>query len=265
VNCLILPKLTDNLGLLYKGQQENETKSLLFINGDNNLKENLHFFEMSLNLLFDITKTHKNINDNELTIQYIGIRLFNNLTAALRLLLFGYYQLSYSAQRDVVEVSFLLDYFSSNTKEISAWKTADAKAKKKYKPEKIRNALDERDKLKKGQGQRDLIYKMFCEYAAHATYVGNKLVAPKGLGIIGPFYDEKHLKCCFGELVKWASVSSLYYKAHFSLPEGYKKLEINYLLEFKHWWERTYKTKVVDSSFDDLRTIKYLIDKLGIL
>ena len=49
--------------------------------------------------------------DDELTIQHLGIRLFNSAAGAVQSLMSGYYQNSVMFQRDLVEVTFLLDYF----------------------------------------------------------------------------------------------------------------------------------------------------------
>ena len=71
---------------------------------------------------------------------------------------------------------------------ISDWKQSDKQKRfNKYRQKKIRDRLDNRDGLK--ENNRNHKYQIMCEYAAHATYPGFKLVAPKKLVKIGPFFD----------------------------------------------------------------------------
>ena len=119
---IITPYLTDNLESLNEYERELHTKSVLEMNSEPQLKDQLIIIQESLNLIFDLTKSYKNQNDNELTIQYIGIRLFNSIVVSLKLLLSGYYQTSVIIQRDILETGFLLDYFLSNQDKIEEWK-----------------------------------------------------------------------------------------------------------------------------------------------
>jgi hypothetical protein len=48
-------------------------------------------------------------NKDQLTIQLLGIRLFNGAASALQLLA-GYYQISGVNQRDLLETAFLIDF-----------------------------------------------------------------------------------------------------------------------------------------------------------
>jgi hypothetical protein len=67
---IITPYLTDNLESLNKYEGELHTKSVLEMNSEPQLKDQLIIIQESLNLIFDLTKSYKNQNDNELTIQY---------------------------------------------------------------------------------------------------------------------------------------------------------------------------------------------------
>jgi len=109
---LILPWLPENLESLNKQEEENRTQSILQINADPKLKDHLEIVYASLNMLYNITISYKNQTDDELTIQYIGIRLFNSIVSSFKLLLTGYYQSSVILQRDILEIGFLLDFFS---------------------------------------------------------------------------------------------------------------------------------------------------------
>ena len=88
-------------------------------------------------------------------------------------------------------MAFLLDYFHHFPAKVKEWKETTNKERiKQYSPKTIRDALDTADGFK--SKRREQKYKMFCEYAAHVSYPGFMLVAPKGLGKLGPFFDKKY-------------------------------------------------------------------------
>ncbi len=256
---LILPALPGNLESLHTEEETIRTKSVLYVNAEPELKEHSELIQDSLNVLFDMLDMHHHRTDDELTIQYLGIRLFNSAVASLKLMLSGYYQLSFSLQRDIVETGFLVDYLSEFPAEIMKWKAAsDRDSEVKYKPSVIREALDKRDKVTgKKRGQ---IYGALCKYASHPSYQGFKLLAPEGLGKIGPFYDEKSLKAALGELVQRSPFFTLVFLTHFKkLPEQFLKPHISFLSRYKAWGQKYLK---VDLSHIDVETAQQLLELL---
>lgn len=261
---LILPTLPEKLTSLYEYQNEIQTKSLLYLNGEERYKGSLTFLEQVLNVIFEITTTYENKDEDELAVQYIGIRLFNDITAALKLLLSGYYQIAFSIQRDIIEVCFLLDYFHSNRAEITVWRNADEHLlKTKFKPAAIREALDKRDGLK--ERKRDKVYQIFCNYATHISYKGNKIVSPKGMGKIGSFFDEKYLKACYNELLKWSVLGSFYYYQMFELPREFIKLKADYIISVQEWWSKTYGSALKDTEIKNIEEIRFLLNQLKVI
>src|SRR4030042_1795525 len=249
---IITPSLTENLESLNKYEEEIRTKSILEINADLTLKDQLVIIQESLNMIFDITKSYKNQTDDELTIQYIGVRLFNSIVSALKLLLSGYYQASVIIQRDVMETGFLLDYFLTDKSKIESWKTCSNKDRlKKYGPASIRQALDQRDGFK--DKQREQMYKLLCEYAAHPTYPGFKMVAPKGLVELGPFFNAKYLKGTIEELSLRVPHFSIIYLSHFeNLPPKFLKIRTEYLVNIKNWSQKYLKIDLSHIDVDSL-------------
>jgi len=250
---LILPWLPENLESLNKQEEENRTQSILQINVDSKLKDHLEIVYTSLNMLYDITTSYKNQTDDELTIQYIGIRLFNSIASSLKLLLAGYYQSSIILQRDILETGFLLDFFSIDQSKILDWKKSNNKQRyNKYRPSIIRKALDDRDGFK--ERKREQIYQRMCEYAAHPTYQGIKLVAPKGLANIGPFFDIQFLKSLVEELAMRVPFFTLIYLGHFKrLPSGFLKIRADFLDKVKTWSQKYLK---LDLSHIEINSIK---------
>lgn len=250
---LILPWLPENLESLNKQEEENRTQSILQINSDSKLRDHLEIVYVSLNMLYDIIISYKNQTDDELTIQYIGIRLFNSIVSSLKLLLAGYYQSSVILQRDILETGFLLDFLSIDQSKILDWKKSNNKQRyNKYRPSIIKKALDDRDGFK-GR-KREQIYKRMCEYAAHPTYPGFKLVEQNGLGKIGPFFDIKCLKSLIEELAMRVPLFALIYIGHFKrLPSGFLKIQADFLDKLKTWSQKYLK---LDLSHIDINYIK---------
>ena len=121
---IIIPELPDKLKNLSKGEEKIKSDSIILLKSDAILDRRLTAYELAMDTVYSLVKDHKNINDDELTIQYVGIRLFNALSVSLRLMLSGYYQISFAIQRDIIEMYFLLDYFLYSPGKIAEWKNS---------------------------------------------------------------------------------------------------------------------------------------------
>jgi len=53
-----------------------------------------------MNAIWAFTHDHLHGSENELTLQYLGIRLFNAAGASIKLALSGYYQKAFGTRRD---------------------------------------------------------------------------------------------------------------------------------------------------------------------
>lgn len=72
---------------------------------------------------------------------------------------------------------FLLNMFHRDRSKIKEWRESDHKTRMKiFQPGKVRRFLDTYDGFT--GGKRDAAYRMFCEYAAHATWGGFALMGP---------------------------------------------------------------------------------------
>ena len=227
--------LPANLEALHEQVEGIRAASKLTIKGTAEAREQLDIVYASLNMLFDITNSYDYVNDDELTIQFLGLRLFNTVTSALELLLAGYYQSSVILQRDLLETGYLIDYFRSNKSKISRWKAASAKERqRKFQPSAIRKALDVRD----GEAgrNREQIYQTVCEYAVHPPYAGNQLVSPDGLGLIGPFFDERYMGALLKEMAMRVPSFTEAYLDHFdALPSEFNEVRSDFLAKLDVW------------------------------
>ncbi len=150
-------------------------------------------------LLASLNPDHVENDEDQLTLRYIGSRIFNTAMAAYRDALSGYYQVSISNQRDLIETQFLTDFFRSFPEKIKEWRAAENKTRRQFSPVELRKKLDERDDFK--DKKREARYRQFSEYATHITYSGFQLLANTDKKIeIGPFYDEFKLINTFHDL-----------------------------------------------------------------
>ncbi len=254
---LITPWLPDNLESLHKHEEELRTKSILEINSDQNLKDQLVIIQESLNMIFDVTQSYKTEDKAELTIQYIGARLFNSIVTAITLMLSGYYQNSVMLQRDIVEMGFLLDYFLSDKPKIEEWINSSTKERMdKFSPATVREALDDRDGFEGKKRQE--VYKLMSELATHPTYAGFRMLAPEGKVHLCPFFDAKYLKHLIHELVLRAPHFTIMYISHFEkLPLTFLKVRVDYLAKIKEWAQRYRK---LDLSYLDINGLQEKVD-----
>ncbi len=177
--------------------------ALKWLKQDSRGKEYLKLFKLTASFNYEIIKDFSNKEtDDQLTIKYLGSRIFNFGIMSYRAAISGYYQVSISLMREFVEGHFLLDYFRSNRSEISRWKNSNDKTRKKdFSPHQLYTKLDNRDQFT-GE-ERKQQYQLFCENAAHASYKGFKLLTNSTNQVeTGYFFNEKKLLNSMVELSK---------------------------------------------------------------
>jgi hypothetical protein len=184
----------DSLASLHEHEERIRADSLAAIERDVALSEHLNVVGEAMNIIYAFAHDHTHGSDNELTLQYLGVRLFNAAGASVKLALSGYYQKAFVHLRDIIETYFLVDYLCTHPEKILEWKNADKKKRiAEFGPGAIRSALDKRDGYT--SGKRKQIYDLISEFASHATYSGVALTAsgPANLVQVGPFFDEEKL------------------------------------------------------------------------
>jgi hypothetical protein len=193
----------------------------------------------SMAIIYALAHDHANASDDELTIQYLGLRVFNSAASSLKLSLSGYYQSAFALVRDIFETVALLDYLHTNPNRIAVWKTSDRKQRiAEFGPGAIRNALNSRDQF--SGNKRKEAYDRLSEYASHATAPGFQLLAPEGLGRIGPFMSEKYLKAWLEEAVKFFAHGATIFMGHFPRVEPPLLLEKAGFLDHANRWRDKY-------------------------
>jgi hypothetical protein len=192
---------TDNLTSLHKHEEELRATSLGVIEADAALSDHWHLVAEAMGAIYAFTHDHVHGSENELTLQYLGIRLFNAAGASIKLALSGYYQKAFDQLRDIIETYFLVDYLSTYPEKIDEWRRAEKKKRiSQFGPGLVRNALDQRDGYT--SGERKKIYDLISEFASHASYSGISLTTtgPDNMAQVGPFFDEEKLAAWLYEI-----------------------------------------------------------------
>ncbi len=230
----------DNLLSLHKREEELRAQSLAAIAADPDLSDHWNLVAEAMNLMYAFTYDYRHGSENELTLQYLGIRLFNAAAASIKLALSGYYQKAFHQVRDLIETYFLVDYLRSFPERIEEWKKADKKTRiAQFGPGVIRKALDERDGYT--SGERKKIYDLISEAASHASYPGISLTTTgaNNSAHVGPFFDQTKLAGWLGEIAMRLSHAAVVLA---SAPEG---RDLNLLMARAHylevansWWSK---------------------------
>jgi hypothetical protein len=193
--------------------------SLTTIAADRALLDHTEIIEVWMDTLLAYASTIKAGSEDELTIQTMGVRLFNSTACAVDLVLSGFYQGATTHVRDVLEVSFLLADFLDVPDHIKKWRTLSEKDREQlFKPAAVRMRLDDRDGY---VGKRRAVaYKTLSKFGGHITPEGNFLLAPNRLVKPGPFFHRPYFVGMIEELAMRLSIGVLAYDEFFEVhPE----------------------------------------------
>lgn len=249
--------LPENFRSLHQHEEAIRQQSIAALEASPELSLHAQALESAMNALDHFTRGYSTNEQDKLTIQLLGIRLFNTSASALKLLLSGYYQTSASQMRDGIETANLIDYFTIDPKLVSEWREADERQRwKRFKPVAVRAALGKRDG-KKMTERRDEVYKVFSTYANHPSPQGFRLLrpTPNGLALIGPFFEPSALTALFSEFAKNNVPSAMHLVRHFPNRTRLDYLTAIAFLEMSDRWSaHFYATPYEPEKFSKLRS-----------
>jgi hypothetical protein len=205
-----------NLVTLHAEEERVRSVHLEIVQSNADLSEHLRSIEAAMAIIYYYAHDWHTEDQNMLTVQLLGLRLFNGAASALKLLLSGYFQTAAAQLRDLLETAFLLDYFDTDAALIAKWRAADEKEHREaFAPVRVRGALDKRDGYK-GKKRAEQ-YHLLCTLATHPHPKGFRLLRPaaNGLAIIGPFKDENSLKALLFEFAKILVPAANHFHNHF--------------------------------------------------
>jgi hypothetical protein len=210
-------KFPENFDLLHQGEEFIRARSKEAISTSEILLHHFNMVSGSMTLIDHFARSYKHKSEDQLIIQFLGIRLFNGLASASGHLLSGYYQSSVMQQRDILEVSFLLDYFKTTPSLIVEWKSStEGERNKKFGAFHIRKALDDRDAFT--SRKREEHYKLLCNLGGHASYQGFQMLQPiaGSDAHCGPYFADRALNATMAELAKIACGAGGNFTRHFT-------------------------------------------------
>ncbi len=255
-----------NFDSLHKAEEFVRAQNIEHIKTNEALSFHVYMVERSIDIINYFYWQYKSENEEEKTIQILGIQIFNQVAAALKLILSGYYHASMSIKRSLLETMFLLDYFSTDPTLIIEWNKNDEKTrtKGKFSPINIRKALDKRDGFE--EEKRKLHYKRLSELGTHPTPVSFIMLKPipEGDFYCGPFFAAQMIKGSIEELVLVSSQIAGKFSQFFK-P---KKLEdyhikLSFLEAQDQWNNRFYKTTSKQAEIDELKKLLKLAEKIA--
>lgn len=250
----------ENFGLIHAGEEHIRREGVSAIEADDDLSLHAAAVEGAVSILRYYIMRDDHQDEDDLFIRALGIRMANALTGAMQQLLSGYYQLAAMVARDLVESSFMLEYFSLDRKRVTRWRTCtDKERKAEFKPVTIRTALD---KHHKHEGlKRAKAYELFSQLAGHPHPKGFAMLKGKdGLLQCGPFFDPTALSATLSELAKQSVVAGESFQPFFtrSTRADFENMYGYFVLKGR-WFERFY-----DKPFDKKLAAEYraTIDRL---
>jgi hypothetical protein len=95
----------ENFDKLHEHEEQLRVESLALIAKRVDLTDHWKLVQEAMNVIFAFVNEHVHVSDDELTMQLLGVRLFNAAAASIKLALSGYYQKAFVHVRDILEVT----------------------------------------------------------------------------------------------------------------------------------------------------------------
>jgi hypothetical protein len=259
--------IPENFILLHQGEEHTRQQSLSFMQADQALILHFDVLERSMNLIEYFARSWETQDEDDITLQFLGVRLFNSSAASINLLLSGYYQASASLAREVLETSYLVDLLANDKEAVARWrKASEEERKKQFGPIHVRMALDARDGLT--SKARAAHYALLSKVASHATPEGFRLLRP-GSGQpakIGPFFNAETLGAVLSELAKVVIPAAGHFRRHFD-PRSHVLTDFEVLFHFiegtARWFERFFGRPVNKKEIEDVRATLQMAQELA--
>jgi hypothetical protein len=173
-------------------------------------------------------------------------QMFNSASAAMTLLMTGYYQQSFTVQRHMVETGNLLDLFRTDKLELQEWlKYQNSLNTQGFRPTTVMEKLDTRDGLP--DGSRLVRYRVISNLATHPNAIGLRIVQHQGAWAVGPSFNEMAFKSALEELGWYLPYFTLV--AMETLPGAKdcvpEEANLTYHMTLASWQQRCHRTTVV--------------------
>lgn len=191
--------IPDDLIRLHNYEELLRSQALALIEGDDALGRHLEVVHDVMNHLMILAKLPSSSGTDLETLQLLGIRVLNFISAGLKAGLSGYFQVAFSVLRETLETANLIDLFLIRPELVAVWKAGDEKnGRELFSPVKVRMNLSGHANYK-GQ-DRQPRYRLLSNYASHPSYAGFKLLQNGTCYEVGPFMALRPLKALLEDM-----------------------------------------------------------------
>jgi len=245
-----------NFDRLAVGEDQIRQLSKAAIEASEDLSLHARMIEGALSMLDHMARRRPHSDEDDLVLQMLAARLFNSGASAMKLLMCGFYQSAVMVMRDILETTFLLDYFHSNRDQIAAWRACDEKKRnREFGAMKIRIALDDRDDFT--ERKRDAAYQLLCRLGSHPTYTGFQMLQAKGsdLVIVGPFFEPSSLDAVLSELAKTIMQTGSQTRHAKERDITDYRMSLDYMTMQADWSDHFFGTKVDRSKIAEIQNM----------
>lgn len=233
----------NNFDLLHLGEETIRAESKKAIKISDDLLHHFNMVAQSMTLIDHFAREYTYQTNDQLIVQYLGLRLFNGMAGSVQNLMAGYYQNAVMVMRDLLEVTFLLDYFYADMSLISNWtKCSEDERSKKFSAFKVRCALDERDGFT--EMKRKKYYQLLCNLGTHASIQGFELLRPLegGEATCGPYFADRACNATVSELAKISQDAAGVFTLFFE-PRGVldSRIKQNFMGARSAWFKKFFE------------------------
>lgn len=253
-----------NFDLLAAGEDKIRELSKTAIEASDDLSLHARMIERAMNMLDYMSKRHPHADEDDLVLQMLAARLFNSGSSAMRLMMSGYYQSAVMVMRDILETTFLLDYFHSNPGQIALWRGCDEKKRhREFGAMKVRVALDDRDGFT--ERKREAAYNLLCQLGTHPTYAGFQMLQSKGSNLVnvGPFFEASSMDAVLSELAKTMMQAGAQARHVDKDRLDDYRISVDYLTAQADWSDRFLGSKLDRSRIGEIHAIIEQLERRG--
>ncbi|WP_018264410.1 hypothetical protein [Methylosinus sp. LW4] len=250
-------KFPENIDYLHGGEEFIRSRSKAAIQASELL---LHHFNMvadSMNLIHYFVHACPRTDNDQLTIKLLGIRLFNSCAGAVQNSMSGYYQNAVMQLRDILEITFLLDYFRLEKALISEWRScSESERNKRFSAFKVRTTLDDRDGFTTRKRMEH--YQLLCNLGAHASFQGFELLRPNAGGDAqcGPYFADRAIDATISEMAKVSVGAAGIFMTFFDMRNlSDYETKLQFMEAQSAWFERFFGHSLDLGQIDHLRRL----------